>query len=332
MGPAALEGFAVRRLALAALLVLPGMALADDRPLVAVVVGAEGTEEYGDQFRQWAERWQSAAEQAQAACVTIGLREGSLREGEAPAEPLTDRASLQTLLTENSKRKSMWLILIGHGTFDGKTARFNLRGPDITPADLNEWLKTSDRSIAIVNCTSSSGPFLAELSGKDRVVITATRSGHEYNFARLGDFLSSAITDPKADLDKDEQTSLLEAFLVASAKVREFYASESRLATEHALLDDNGDKLGTPADWFAGIRPVKAAKDGAALDGALARTFVLVRSNREEQLSVEVRQRRDDLERQLAALRDRKASLSEEEYLALLEPLLIELARLYEQP
>lgn len=304
----------------AALLLMPCLALADDHPLVVIVVGAEGTPEYGQQFRQWAARWQAAAKQGAAESIAIGLDESN---------SITDRELLRQRLTEKPEdRRPLWLVLIGHGTFDGKKGKFSLRGEDITPDDLNEWLKPSERPMAIVNCSSCSGAFLGELSAKGRVVITSTKSGHEYNFARLGDYLSSAIVDPKADLDKDDQTSLLEAFLVASAKVREFYASESRLVTEHALLDDNGDRLGTPAEWFVGLRPTKAAKDGAALDGALARQFVLVRSEREQQIPAEIRQRRDELELKLGELRQRKGELEEDAYFAELEIILVELAKL----
>jgi hypothetical protein len=159
-------------------------------------------------------------------------------------------------------------------------------------------------------------------------VIAATRSGHEYNFARFGEYMAASIGDLAADLDKDEQTSLLESFLAASAKTREFYASQGRLATEHALLDDNGDKLGTPGDWFQGVRAVKSAKDGAALDGSLAGRLVLVKSSREQQLPEAVRIRRDELERQLVDLRQKKGTLAEAEYLKLIEPVLVELSRL----
>src|SRR4029434_7395612 len=96
-------------------------------------------------------------------------------------------------------------------------------------------------------------PFINELSASGRVVVTAARSGSEFNFARFGDYFSSAITDSKADLDKDDQTSLLEAFLAAAAGVKEFYLSDGRLVTEYALLDDNGDKRRTPADWSQGL-------------------------------------------------------------------------------
>ena len=78
------------------------------------------------------------------------------------------------------------------------------------------------------------------------MVVTATRSGSELNFARFGQYLADAIGDPQADLDKDGQVSLLEAFLMASGRVAEFYRTRIELATEHALIDDNGDRLGTP--------------------------------------------------------------------------------------
>ena len=315
----------------------------EPRPTVLVVVGAEGSAEYGQQFPVWAARWRDAAKLGRAEVALIGL-------GDVGAE--TDREQLKKRLAEaagsgdprraqgdprraqdeprRSQTAPLWLILIGHGTFDGKVARFNLRGPDVAAGELAEWLKPIERPMAVINCASSSGPFLNELSGPNRVVVTATRSGHEYNFARFGDFLSAAIGDPKADLDKDEQTSLLEAFLLASSRVSEFYSSDGRLMTEHALLDDNGDKLGTPADWFQGVRAVKSAKSGAAVDGPRAARLHLVRSAREEQLPAETRERRDQLEQELADLRSRKTELSEDEYLGLIEPLLVELAKLYE--
>src|SRR5207249_5570053 len=140
----------------------------------------------------------AAARQGQAGFAAIGLDD---------AREKTDRDLLRQRLADvkGPALEAVWLVLIGHGTFDGKTARFNLRGPDFTSPELAAWVKPLERPLAILDCTSSSGPFLNELSGPNCVVVTAARSGFEYNFARLGDYLSSAITDAKADLDKDEQ-------------------------------------------------------------------------------------------------------------------------------
>ncbi len=101
------------------------------------------------------------------------------------------------------------------------------------------------------------------------------------------------------------------------------------MATEHALLDDNGDRLGTPAAWFRGVRATKRAKDGAPLDGIRAHQLHLIPSNRERLMPAEMRQRRNQLELSIASLRDQKDKLSEDEYYDRLDKLMIELAKLY---
>ncbi|MEW6304888.1 MAG: hypothetical protein AB1705_15540 [Verrucomicrobiota bacterium] len=290
---------------------------------VIVVVGAAGEEEFGRQFIEWSNDWRKAAKEAGAECRIIGV-EKSDKE---------DRDSLKALLDNESKDASaeLWIVLLGHGTFDGKAAKFNLRGPDVSAEEMAGWLKPFQRPIAVINASSSSAPFINALSGHGRVVITATRSGHEQNFARFGQYFSKAIGDREADLDKDGQTSLLEAYLTAAYRVTDFYKADGRLATEHALLDDNGDGLGTPADWFRGVRAVKRAKEGAQLDGFRAHQFHLVRSEQERRMPAEMRKRRDELELAVAQLRDRKSTLPEQEYYTRLEKLLLELAKLYQE-
>ncbi len=293
-----------------------------EKPSVIVVVGAPGEEDYGRNFAEWAGRWEKAARQGDAACTVIGLAgEGST----------LDRERFQKQLAAEPKEGAeLWLVLIGHGTFDGKEAKFNLRSNDVAATELLGWLQPFRRPVAVINTASASAPFLQKLSSTNRVVITATRSGGEVNFARFGNYLSSAIASPAADLDKDGQTSLLEAFLMASRQVKEFYDIEGRLATEHALLDDTGDALGTPPDWFRGVRASKSAKDGAPLDGFRAHQFHLVRSPAELKLPADVRARRDELEREIVSFRASKSKLSEEEYYQKLEVMLLELSRLYD--
>ena len=297
--------------------------LADTPPTVIVVAGASGEEEYGRSFSTWAGLMEKAARQGGAKDIVIGLKTN---------EASADREQLQQALANEPKEGAaeLWLVLIGHGTFDGKEAKFNLRSNDLSATELANWLQPFHRPLAIINAASASAPFLAKLSGTNRVVITATRSGSEVNYARFGHYFSEAIADPGADLDKDGQTSLLEAFLMASRRVKEFYDLEGRLATEHALLDDTGDGLGTPPDWFRGVRAVKSAKDGAALDGLRAHQFHLVRSKAEQEMAPEVRARRDALEVLIARLRDNKRVLPEVVYYEKLEALLLEMARLYE--
>jgi hypothetical protein len=94
-------------------------------------------------------------------------------------------------------------------------------------------------------------------------------------------------------------------------------------------LDDNGDGMGTPADWFQGVRAVKKAQSGK-VDGRRAQQIHLISNAQDQRLSAEARARRDELELQLAALRDRKNSTPKEDYYRELEGLLLEIARIYE--
>ena len=296
---------------------------AAERPALIVVLGAPGTREYGRQFNQWADRWQEAAQSGDTTFLKLG---------DHKAHETADRERLKSLLAEQSKQSSepLWLVFIGHGTFDGKDAKFNLRGPDISAAMLGQWLEPFQRPLAVVNCASSSAPFINRLSQPNRAIVTATKSGYELNYSRFGEYLSAAIADPSADLDKDQQTSLLEAFLLASRQVQDFYGQQARLATETSLIDDNGDGLGTPADWFRGTRATRRAKEGASADGPRADQFHLVRSPPERNLPPNIRQRRDELELAVTLIKDAKTdATSEDDYYAKLEPLLVELARLY---
>ncbi len=294
-----------------------------DCATVILVVSAPGEAEFGSNFVRQTTLWQQACAKADCRQVILGL--------DTVSQTNDYELLHQTLAAEpKDGLAQLWLVLIGHGTFDGKQARFNLRGPDVSASELALWLQPFHRPMAIIDTSSSSAPFLAKLSATNRVIITATRSGHEQNYARFGQYLAEAITNPQADLDKDGQISLLEAFLMASRQATEFYKVEGRLATEHALLDDNGDGLGIPADWFRGLRAVKTPGENAAVDGLLARQFHLVRNEADQKLTAEQRARRDALERAILIHRQKKSQLPEDEYYHQLEKLLLDLARFYQ--
>ncbi|HUR58996.1 MAG TPA: hypothetical protein VM029_14880 [Opitutaceae bacterium] len=311
--------------AFASLCLLPLLAAAADanRPTLIVVAGAPGEAEFAQPFQEQLTSWAKIGGQAGVTTIVIGGDEN-------PATPDRDRLKQVLDAEPKSGPAEFWLILLGHGTFDGKEAKFNLRGADFSATELTEWLKPMQRPLALIDTSSSSAPFLAKLAGKNRVVVTSTRSGYQQNYSRFGKYFTEAIADTKADLDKDGQVSLLEGFLGAAHRTAEFYKTEGRLATEHALIDDNGDGLGTPADWFKGVRAVRRAQDSAPLDGTRAHQFHLVRTAAEQQLPPEVRARRDALELEVAKLRDAKAKMTEDAYYKQLEKLLLQLAALYE--
>ncbi|MDB6040122.1 MAG: hypothetical protein JWM99_3963 [Verrucomicrobiales bacterium] len=297
------------------------LACADEtNRIVLIVVGAEGESVYGERFMAEATNWQHAAELGKARSILVGADHET-----------NELTQVRSVITQELQKadEEFWIVLIGHGTFDGKEARFNLRGPDLTAKELGTLLQAFERPLIVVDTASGSGAFLQALSGTNRVVITATRSGNEQNYARFGEFMALAVADPAADLDKDGQTSVLEAFLSASRKATDFYKTEGRLATEHAMIDDNGDHRGTPADWFAGIRVTRKSTENFKPDGFRANQIQLVRNAREAALTVEQRQRRDELEREIENLRGRKREMQEDDYYRELEKIMLELGGIY---
>ena len=301
-------------------------ALSDDagKADLLIVVGAGGLEQYQELFSEWTSMLRSVGEQAKANVTVVGpeLSEGST--GDLKTEL---QSTIESLSTETSE--TLWIAMIGHGTFDGRTAKFNIAGPDVSSQELAEWLKPLKRPMAVMNTASASAPFLNALSGPNRVILTATRDGFELNFARFGSYLVKALGSSTADLDKDGQTSLLEAFIMASRQVDEFYEVEGRLASEHALLDDTGDQKGIAADWFKGVRPVKQPEGQSKPDGRIASQFHLLENALEKQMSPEIKQRRDELEQAIFELRDHRDDMDEAAYFERLEALLIPFAELY---
>ncbi len=306
--------------AIAGLLLLIG-SVTEERPFVLIVVGASGEPKYGDDFRTWASRWRESALKGNARVATIGIEEVGGND--------LERLRMELETQEIESEAPLWIVLIGHGTFDGREAKFNLRGPDLSPAQLAEWLSTSTRPVVVINCSSASGSFVNALSGPQRVIVTATKSGDEQNLTRFGEFLSSTIVDPSADLDKDGQVSLLEAFVGAAGRMNESYKAEGLLATEHPLLEDNGDGLGTSADWFRGVRATRTAEGGALADGLRAHQLHLIAGQRDLALGDAARRRRDEIEQLIAVLRAGKDGLPEDVYFERLEPLMLELAEIY---
>ena len=213
------------------------------------------------------------------------------------------------------------LFLIGHGSFDDYDYRFNLPGPDLTATRLSELLGRirAERQL-VVNMTSSSGASLVPLRRKGRVVITSTSAGRERNFTQFARYFIAALQESAADADKNQEITALEAFRYASHEVARYFQSLTRLATEHAMLEDRGDAEGSREP---------GAENG---EGLLASSLVLVRLGGEHAavdspelgtLRANKRKVEEDIER----LKYRKASMPSEVYSKQLEILLVELSK-----
>jgi len=293
---------------------------ADPNKFAIIINGASGEAAYGRQFALW------TSDLSAALTDRFGFARDRIRIlTEKPADETAARATAEevkrtfaSLKSELNANNAVFVFLIGHGSWDGKEAKFNLVGPDLSAteyANLISLLPTN--RIVIFNMASASGEFIKSLSAKGRIVITATRSGQEVNATRFTEFFVAALGATDADADQDGHISVLEAFAYANRMTAEFYARAGRLATEHALLEDNGDGIGHDR--------------GEGGDGLLARVTYLDSLNVEQAAAnattAKLMRERTRLEGEIEQLIGRKLVFSETEYEAALEKLFIELAK-----
>jgi hypothetical protein len=200
-------------------------------------------------------------------------------------------------------------MLIGHGTFDGRQAAFNLVGPDLAAPDYARLLeKFPTQRIAFVHTGSSSGAFIPVLAGPARTIVAATKTGGERNETRFPGFFVEALENEAADRDRNGRVSILEAFEYAKNRVTASYEQGGHLLTEHAVLDDGSEGKLAGTQYLAPPRSRSAE---------MANADPKLRGLVEE---------RDALDRQIAALRLRKDTMDAAEYEAQLEKLLTDLA------
>jgi hypothetical protein len=214
----------------------------------------------------------------------------------------------------------VFVVLIGHGTFVGKVAKFNLVGPDMTPENFEPLLKSiPSKHIVFVNTASSSAPFLEELSGPGRTIVTATRTGSERFATLFGGYFVDALMSDSADADKNRRISVLEAFNAAKLGVARAYEQEGIMLTEHPLLDDAGDKKGS----------TDPKADGNV--GRVAAILSLGTPQSAEAMPADPKMRalydeRRALERRVEALKLMKTGMDPGRYASELEKLLTDLA------
>jgi hypothetical protein len=293
---------------------------------VAVFIGLAGDPDHGETFRRW------GATLVDHASERLGIaRDRILYLLEDPAQDskrATGRstkaeieAGLARLASAAKSDDTVFVVLIGHGTFDGKVAKFNLPGPDMTGEEFAAAVKRfPTRNVVFVNTSSASGPFIEPLSKVARVVVTATRSGAEKFATLFGGYFIDALASDLADVDKNRRVTVLEAFTAARSGVGRAYEQRGVMLTERALLDDNGDGEGS-------MEPAVNGKDGNAAAvlsmGAPLEALKLPDDPKLRQLYEE----RTELERRAEALKLMKGSMDPAKYATELEKVLTDLAR-----
>jgi hypothetical protein len=287
-----------------------------------VIVGLAGEPEHGELFQRWAGTLVETA-------ANLGVEPQNILyladKAEADAQRVTARSTRDQVTEAFAKLAAaaeddvVFVVLIGHGTFDGKVAKFNLPGPDMTPADFEPLLKRlRSRHVVFVNTASASGPFMETLAAPGRTIVTATRSGSERFATLFGGYFVDALASAEADADKNRRVSVLEAFAWAKGEVASAYEREGIMRTENALLSDSGGEgVGDPS------------ADGK--QGRTASVLALGSATANEPLPTDPKlralyQERRDLERRVEALKLMKGAMPADRYASELEKLVIELA------
>ena len=307
---------------LALLLGWPGVAGA--QTYLVVVTGLSGEPAYAKAFHEWATTLTGAAEARlgvpRANVYTLAETADAATQTERATKPNLERV-LRDVVAKAESNAVVWVILIGHGSADNGPARFNLPGPDVAATEFAGWLTAfTTQRLVVINAASASSDWIPALSGARRVVMTATRSPAESYATEFPRFLAAAFADDGADTDKDGRLSALEVFDYARRQTAGLYETAHRLATEHALLDDNGDGKGsetpsaTQGDGSAAalvyLNPPRTVA-GAPTDSALRGLYAT----------------RDSLQQLIADLRARKGMTDSTAYRAELDRLLLDLAR-----
>lgn len=293
-------------------------------PHLLIVSGLGGEQYYSDLFHRWATTLN------QVATTRLGISpERVMRLAEDPSrdpefiaaqsrkEHVLD--AIRRLGQAADEGDIVALVYLGHATGRGGQALLNLPGPDLSASELAAALDVlAGRTVVAVIAAPSSAPFVEALSAPGRVVITATANTSENQHTRFGGHFVDAFAEDAADLDKDKEVSLLEAFRYATREVARGFETEGRIRTEHAMLDDDGDGKGSrdPGSgegdgMFAARVSLKAP---AAADTPAGR----------EALALQIQARR--LVDRIEAIKRKKRSLETYVYLEKLEALLVELA------
>ena len=283
-------------------------ATAQDTRLL-VITGVSGDDEHAKAFGSWATTLIDAAK------THDGVAEANityLSEKPVPADGRSTRENVEKaverIAAAATPNDTVVVVLIGHGSFDGRTAAFNLPGPDLTVADWSRLLGRLAAHVVFVNTSSASGAFLPGMAAPGRTVITATKTGGEKNDTRFAEFFVEAFSAQAADIDRNGHVSILEAFNYANTKVVTAYEQAGFLRSEHAALEDGAS--GTlAASLFLG--------SGASAGGRYDLSDPAIRTLVGEH---------DAVERQIAALKLTKETMPADSYAAELERLLTELA------
>ena len=232
---------------------------------VVVIEGLGGDAVYVEQFAK-----QVAAVSEASKTLTTTDRLHVFPAPSATREDVLDY--FDTLAGRITASDRLAVYLIGHGSYDDYDYKFNIGGPDLTGGDLAEALNGLPGSNQlVVNTSSASGALADSLINDERMLILATRSGVERHATKFGNYFAAALSDPGADLDKNQVVSAGEAYRFAERHVGDYFERNGQLATEHSRIE------GARADQFnlANLSDSRPSQDDDVLTDLIARRYLL---------------------------------------------------------
>jgi len=300
------------------LVLVPAAAGAQPARHAVLIQGASGEPQFATQHRGWLDQMATTLrDKFKMTPSQLTIMAEQAKDGELRATAENVRATFDGLAKSLQPADVLFVMLIGHGTADASGAKFNLVGPDLTVTDWKAVLAPIKSRVVFVNSSSASFPFAAGLTGDRRIIITSTSIISQRYATVFADAFIQALNAPAADLDKNDRISMWEAFFYASRVVKQYFEQKGQLATERALLEDNGDGVGREALSATGedgtlstMTYLDAVVEAKPTDPALQMLL-----QKQELLTIQV----DDLKR-------KKATMPAAEYDTAWEKLMIELA------
>jgi len=168
------------------------------KAFLLIVVGLAGDPEHGKTFHKWGTTLAEASERLGVPKERLVYLVDQPGEGDTRVTGKATRDEIGKAIDGFGKQAGpedvVFIMLIGHGSYDGRESKFNLPGPDMAAGDFNLLLKRlPTKQVVLVNASSASGPFVEGLSAPGRTIVTATRSGAEHFTTLFGGFFIDAL-------------------------------------------------------------------------------------------------------------------------------------------
>lgn len=284
-------------------------AVADER-FAVIVSGVSGSETFAQAQKGWVSSLESTLRKGfgfPADRVTVLSESGTPTTSPTRENVIRTLGELKPRLTADD---TLLVVLIGHGTFDGTVAKFNLVGPDMESKEWKAALDGNPARLVFVNTTSSSFQFVPALAGKNRIIIAATDSAAQKYATMFPQYFIEALDQvANADNDKNGRLSVWEAFTYAGQAVKQAFDKAGTLVTERSIIDDGSNGVLAKTTFLD--PPPAATSANAALAG--------------------LETRRITIETEIEQLKGRKGQMPAGQYEEEFERLAIELATISAQ-